>query len=222
MALYELGLSQRELRERYERAVAEDMPETELAARFGRPQLSGRGGAPPYRFLVEEFSFEGMPDYNQLCKPVWLDNKGREYTPQGDNPRLLYVRIPKGAPQELDFPGRSELLLLRRADKRASDESMVMRAHYMLAQRTATGLLQLEQALPTPEQTEEAEQQRREASLVSRYKRRYAILEGETTLSSQSMERLSARPVRPDPPPRAPLTLPRVPIVKRLKLSKLK
>lgn len=214
MAYYELGLSQEELRERYLRHVEEGMSEADLAARFGKPQLSTARGLPPYRFLVSEQSFEGMPDYNQLRTPSYRDSKGREYTPQGQDPRLVYVRLPKSK-TTLEFPERSEMLLLR--DSPDSPNQLVVRCHHVVAQRTATALVQLEDPLPASTPKKIQQRREKEQDWIQRYKRKFAIGEHDTELSEEAQKRLAPRPSAPPPPERTRISIARIPTIRKLR-----
>lgn len=226
MAYLEMGFSHAELRQRFQKE-SEELPLTELYARFGKPQFSDPR-KPPYRFMLdEETDVNGIPGYNELRRPTFEDGTRRQYTlVSSDGARtLVYVRLPKGitAREERDgvslddrqdFPRNGEVIEFR--DRRGLTHRLVVRG--VVAQRMATALVQLED--PVPEGVEDRDEKREEQRLdrqIAKYKRKFKIEEGDTDLSPESAA-LVTRASRPShqatPRPRTSgnlAKLPRIP-----------
>ena len=225
MAYLEMGFSHDELRRRYEEESLE-IPITELYARFGQPQFSDPL-KPPYRFMLDETTDpQGMPGYNELKRPAFIDVKGRQYTLASQNDRAqVYVRLPKGVTtreerdqvsvwDRQDFPRRGEMIEF----DSPSGERIKLTVRHVILQRMATALVELEEPVPQLEERNEESEQKRLEKQISRYKRKFKIEENQTELSEESAQILSRmhRP-RQEHRRKDPYRIPRLPTAQKLK-----
>ncbi len=95
MAYLAAGLTDAELRERFNREAPSLRSDAEVAARFGKPRPTTACGAAPYSFLEPGDSYRAARAYREIKHIDWVDQSGREYAivDRGQR-RVAYVRLP--------------------------------------------------------------------------------------------------------------------------------
>lgn len=224
MAYYEMGYTNAQLRELFEKEH-QQLSQTEFYARFGKPQFSDPQ-KPPYRFLLDDSTGSSMPSYNELRRPNFVDIQERQYTlksPDSDR-TLAFVRLNKGITkrensqqvafsERQDFPRPGETI--EWSDGTITHQLTVKR---VVEQRLATALIEFQDAIPlstAEQQIDPAKEQQRLERKIASYKRKFKIEEGQEFLSPESAELVTRAP-RAKKDTADPYRLPKIKNIKRL------